>query len=425
MAVGDVFQNEFEPFIDPETGARMERLTPRGTACHHMRFNQRHVTRDGMFMLYSLERNDMRRICAMNLENGRSVQLTHGRDVADFSGVLSANDRYMYYLQANTVFRLDLLTLLRDCVYTASGGWSIRTFTVSYSGRYLAVTESEGSRMPTFLESSDWTAFSLSPLAPPMSRIVYVDAVTGDAQVVIEQKSWIGQAQIRPFDERTILFCHEGPYDAIDARLWLVSADGTRLRCPREQPKDTIITQEFWWPDGSKVGYYYATTGRNGSSSLRTVNPDTGEEQTVATCSPYVHCMCGCRGRLIVGDSSGSREPVHQLERDDGLDVEAMRDSEMVEDYIYVVDTLMQRELKLCHHGSTWSLKYGNTQDAHPHPYLSDDGRWVFFTSDREGKPAVYRVDVGRFLWENIGHDPLDPAGESSDWGLACTFDRP
>lgn len=421
MAVGDIFENEFEAFCDAETGARIERLTPRGAVCHNMRFNQRHVTRDGMFMLYSLERNGMRRICAMNLENGRSVQLTHGRDVADFTGVLSANDRYMYYLQANTVFRLDLLTLLRDRVYAASGSWSIRTFTVSRSGRYLAVTETEGSRVPTFLESSDWTAFSLSPLAPPTSRIVYVDVATGEANTVLEQKSWIGQAQIRPFHEQTILFCHEGPYDAIDARLWLVEADGTRLRSPREQHRDTIITQEFWWPDGSRVGYYYAQTGPGGNPSLRNVDPDTGEEEIVASCSPYVHCMCGCQGRLIVGDSSGSIEPVHRLERDDGLDIAAMADAEEPGDYIYLVDTLMQREMKLCHHGSTWSLRYGNTQDAHPHPYLSDDGRWVFFTSDRDGKPAVFRVDAGRFLWENLGREPDDE--DAADWGLACTFD--
>ncbi|MDY4041446.1 MAG: oligogalacturonate lyase family protein [Collinsella sp.] len=424
MAVGDVFHNEFESFVDPDTGAHLERLTPRGAVCHHMRFNQRHITRDSMFLLYSMERNGVRRICALNLESGQSVQLTNGRDVADYTGVLSANDQYMYYLQSNAVYRISLLTLLRERVYAAPRPWCIRAFTVSETGEHLAVTETEGTRLPTHLESSDWVAFSLSVLAPPTSRIVYVDVASGAAQTVIEQDSWIGQAQIRPRDERTILFCHEGPYDAIDARIWLVQTDGSGLRSFAKR-RDQIMTQEFWWPDGSRVGYYFADAGPDGASSLRTVDPDSGEEHTVAQCSPYVHCMCGCTGRFIVGDSSGSWVPMHELERDDGLDLPKEAPGARAGDYIYLVDVARQREFRLCHHGSTWSLKYGTTQDAHPHPYLSDDGRWVFFTSDREGKPAVYRVDAARFCWENLGREPEVPGPVLPGlWGLASTFEE-
>lgn len=424
MAVGDVIRNEFEAFVDPDTGAALERLTPRGTLCHHMRFNQRNITRDSMFLLYSMELNGMRRICAMNLENGLAVQLTHGRDVADYTGVFSADDRYLYYLQANTIWRINLFTLLRERVYAPKRPWTVKTFTLDSVGAHIAVTETKDAHLPTFLEASDWTAFSLSALAAPLSRIVVVSVANGDAREVIQQRQWLGQAQIRPRDPDTILFCHEGPYDAIDARLWLVQADGTGLRCAREQPDDLIVTQEFWWPDGSRIGYYYAETGPGGTTSMRSIDPETGAEEVVAACSPYVHCMCGRSGRYIVGDSSGSREPLDRLERENGLDPKAAlsQDGDDAGDYIYLVDTLMQHEFKLCHHGSTWSLKYGNTQDAHPHPYLSDDGRWVFFTSDREGKPAVYRVDAGRFLWENIGREYGDGKDALSDWGLARTF---
>lgn len=424
MAVGDVIENTFEAFVDPDTGACIERLTPRGAVCHHMRFNQRHITRDSMFLLYSLELNDMRRICAMNLETGRAVQLTSGRDVADFSGVFSDDDRYVYYLQGNAIYRINLFTMLRERVYAAQKSWSIKTFSLSYEGDRLAVTEVTGTRMPSFLEASDWTAFSLSALAAPLSRIVVVDLRQGSAKPIVEQQQWIGQAQFRPHDPNTLLFCHEGPFDAIDARLWLVHADGSGLRCAREQPDNVIISQEFWWPDGTEFGYYYAEDHKEGSTSIRCMNPDTGEERVLAPCSPYVHCAVARSGRFVVGDSSGSIEPIHQLESEDGIDrplPEGCTEADAGGDYIYLIDTLAQREFKLCHHGSTWSLAYGNTQDAHPHPYISDDGRWVFFTSDRDGRPAVYRVDAGRFTWETVGCE-YGADEDSATWGVALTF---
>jgi hypothetical protein len=40
-------------------------------------------------------------------------------------------------------------------------------------------------------------------------------------------------------------------------------------------------------------------------------------------------------------------------------------------------------------HGSTWS-----SQDAHPHPIFSHRGDAVYFTSDRDGKRAIYRRDL-------------------------------
>lgn len=419
MAVGDILSNTFETIEDPDTHVALERLTPRGTTCHHMRFNQRNITRDSLFMLYSAELNGMRRICALNLETGQAVQLTSGRNVADYSGTLSADDRYLYYIQADSIFRINLFTLLRERIYVAKKGWSLKTFTINEVGTKLAVTEIYGSFLPTFLDSADWTAFSLSSIVPPVSRIVLVDIESGSSSVVLEEQQWIGQAQIRPRHDDELMFCHEGPYDSIDARLWLVKSDGTDVRCAREQDDKTIITQEFWWPDGSKIGYYYARVNSDARPSIRTLDPTNQEELILAECSPYVHCMIGKSGRFCVGDSMGSSTPIHTVEQEDGLST--IKD-EAIHDYIYLLDVEKHYEFRLCHHRSSWSLRYGTTQDAHPHPYLSDDGRWVFFTSDFEGAPAVYRVDVGRFLWEHLGHEYSDDVSEVPSWGLAATF---
>ena len=45
--------------------------------------------------------------------------------------------------------------------------------------------------------------------------------------------------------------------------------------------------------------------------------------------------------------------------------------------------------LPLCEHGSSW-----NTQDEHPHPIFAHGDEEVLFTSDVDGKRAIYGVQV-------------------------------
>jgi hypothetical protein len=45
--------------------------------------------------------------------------------------------------------------------------------------------------------------------------------------------------------------------------------------------------------------------------------------------------------------------------------------------------------IPLCRNGSSW-----RSQDEHPHPIFNHSSDAIFFTSDKDGKRAVYRVNV-------------------------------
>ena len=45
--------------------------------------------------------------------------------------------------------------------------------------------------------------------------------------------------------------------------------------------------------------------------------------------------------------------------------------------------------IPLCENGSSW-----DSQDAHPHPIIDHGQRHVYFTSDRAGKRAIWRVPL-------------------------------
>ena len=44
----------------------------------------------------------------------------------------------------------------------------------------------------------------------------------------------------------------------------------------------------------------------------------------------------------------------------------------------------------LCRNGSSW-----DSQDSHPHPIFNHAADAIYFTSDLDGKRAVYKIDIG------------------------------
>lgn len=396
MAIGDIVHNEFCSYVDETTGARVERLTDPGTTCHHMYFYAHMTTRDGSKLLYAPELNGERQVFCMDLATGDAVQLTEGPNVDDWGAEFTHDERHVLYHQGSSIYRLALDTLERECVYTTPVGWQGRDIGVSRDADALALVEIEQDTMPAAINAPNWDFFAQNCLAKPRCRLVYVDLATGESRTVIERRCWLGHAQIRPHDPDTILFCHEGPYDLIDARMWLVQRDGTRERCCREQPTDLILTHEFWEPDGSHVAYVYREMDGSGVEEIREIDPETLEERTITSCRTYAHCICDHEGRFFVGDAQGDTTPIH-LQNE--AEIERHRESgEVLDDNLYLIDLAAQREIRLAYHGTSWSPRWGTTQDAHPHPCFTEDDRYVLFVTDRFGHPAIHRIDVREFL---------------------------
>ncbi len=390
MAIGDRIQNQFTVYRDSYTGVEVERLTEPSHVSHHMYFYNRMSTADGKKLLYCAGQEE-RQLYLMDMETGEAVQLTEGGGLDDYGGIISSDDKYVYYQQEKVIWRLALSGLKRECVYRIADGWKGDSWTVSDDGCHLAVIETLEESLPE-REKGSWDFFAKTCLARPRCRIVYTDLASGTSRTLVEENCWFGHVQIRPGDPDTIMFCHEGPYDLIDARLWLVQSDGSRYRCCREQPDDLILTHEFWLPDGSRLAFVYRETTGEKREEIRMINPDTMEEEIWMRCSPYAHFICDSRGRYMAGDAQGSDVPIHLLDEREKRAEE--KTEEVPNDFIYLVDGKERRERKLCYHGTSWSAVHGNPQDSHPHPCFTEDGNDLIFVSDREGRPCIYRVNL-------------------------------
>lgn len=81
------------------------------------------------------------------------------------------------------------------------------------------------------------------------------------------RKNLAGTPIYRPFDDHTVAFCHEGPHDLVDARMWLVNEDGSHVRKVKAHAPCESCTHEFWVPDGSALIYVsYLKASRGGRS---------------------------------------------------------------------------------------------------------------------------------------------------------------
>ena len=410
MAIGDVIRNRFDTYVDEFTGASVTRLTDAAHTSHHMYFYAHMTTKDGSRLLYSPELGGERQVWCMDLASGEAVQLTEGEGLDDWSAEFTGDERGVLYQQAGSVWLLDLESLTRDEVYRAPAGWTMHGLEISRDALAFTTVEMRTDTVAAPIGVGGWDFLRENCLAKPLCRIVRVDVASGAREVLLEQRCWLDHAVMRPGDSDEVMYCHQGPYDMVDAHLWLMDGNGARVRCARQQPNDVIVSHQFWEPDGRHLAFVYRDMGLERDrgtvcEEIHEIDPDTLEERVVARCRPLAHCICNQSGCLFVGDAQGDPTPLH-LQREG--DIRARQAAGAVlDDFVYLIDRASGREVRLAYHGSSWSSRWGTTQDAHPHPCFTEDGNHVLFVTDRFGHPSICMVDLQAFV---EGHPELRQA---------------
>lgn len=191
--------------------------------------------------------------------------------------------------------------------------------------------------------------------------------------------AWVTHAASDPRDPDRILYNHEWCADPGVRRMWLW--DGSRHRALRtvSEPGDWVC-HETWAPDGSYVLYHGKTGGwgREGGGPFLgrwTETDGCRETPLAANFTRYGHFVPGPDGRIV---TDGYYETPQDQPSERGQWISLLR-----------VDWRERRIdwTPLCRHGSSW-----RTQDDHPHPVFDPSGAHVFFTSDRDGRRAVWKI---------------------------------
>lgn len=401
MAVGDVIHNRFSTYVDEYTGARVTLLTDPSHTSRRMYFYTHMTAQNGTKLLYSPELGGERQLYCLDLVNGDAVQLTEGGNASGCGAEFMWDERRVLYVREGVVWVLDLADLSREKVYEVPAGWTLHGFRVSRDTDEFTAVEMRTDTVAMPIGTGDWSFLRANCLAKPLCRIILVNVATGEREVLLEQRCWLDHPVLRPGNPDELMFCHQGPFDVVDAHLWLMDLADRRVRCARRQPNDVIISHQFWEPDGKHLAFVFRDMGRESelgtpSEEIHEIDPETLEERTVVRCRPYAHCICDQTGRYFVGDAQGDTTPLHLQHEGEA---EARKASgKTLDDFVYLLDRVSGREVRLAYHGSSWSCRWGTVQDAHPHPCFTGDGGHVLFNTDRFGHPAICMVDLGAFL---------------------------
>jgi oligogalacturonide lyase len=195
---------------------------------------------------------------------------------------------------------------------------------------------------------------------------------------------WLGHFQFCPEDSTIGSFCHEGPWNLVTQRIWLLDFVGrTAQPCFRQSDEDTI-GHEFWTHDGL-LFFDDRGPGHDGtitSDRTQAVATDTAVNQN--TMVPFVG-LADRRGRIVrkidmpFYCNHYHANPDHTVLVGDDVDDLVLID---------ISGEQAQLELLVGNHGTSW-----HTQSSHCHPTWSWDGAHILYASDQGGRVNLYLVD--------------------------------
>ncbi|NIZ41017.1 oligogalacturonate lyase [Spirochaetales bacterium BR193] len=391
MMKGNQVQLTFEELVDAKTGRTTIRLTPKENIFHRNYFYQKCFTSDNKKLLIGGTFDDPDSVMScddfksslnyhlLDLESGLITQLTEGNGDNTFGGFLSHDDQYLYYVKNRKALnRVQLNTLEEitifesDSKWVAYGTWVANSTTTKMVGIEIAKDD--------YINLDTWDAFAKMYERNPLCRLFTLDLTTGEQKIIHQEKRWLGHPMYRPFDDKTVAFCHEGPHDLVKTRIWFIDEDGSNLRAGINQDEDEHCTHEFWVPDGSLMYYVSFYSGAPKHRFICSVNPDTLESKKILQMPNCSHLMSNYNGTLLVGDGTCSpmdvaNKEANQIETDNDL---------------YLFDIANSRVSSIAEHHSSWDVFKGSRQITHPHPSFTPDNTAILWSSDCEGNTAVY-----------------------------------
>ena len=385
MQVGQECTFPVHAYDDELTGRPVRRLGAGDCRTHHQYFYLRMWMPDSQRLLVSSNRQDgVYRHYLVDVESGHALCLSECEDLSSGFGELAHDGQHLMYVAGRQLRLRSLSNLEERTVYTQAEPWTGRSVYYGATTDHARVVMMEMHADDVVVAKKGWEAFPKQFQARPRCRLVELDVKTSASRVIHEDRCWLGHPNYRP-NGRTIMFCHEGPWQDVASRIWFIDPDGSNLREGRKRDPSRPIGEgtgelwghEYWLADSSRAAFIYFPQKYGIDATIRLLDPDTLAEEILMPISSYSHFISNADNSLIVGDGEAG-----------------------LSDAIFLVDVASRRESILCRHGSSMQPYVDprtgavNTQEVHPHPCFSPDSKRVVFSSDRDGFPAVYVTEV-------------------------------
>jgi oligogalacturonide lyase len=394
---------EVREFTDRLTGAAIRQLTRYKGHSNHLYFTNPGWYDGGRRMVFQSDRENRTNLFSIELATGGITQISETDGGAMQSMYLNPTRDEGYFWCGPEVRAIDLHSGEERTLHAIEPDWNHSNISVTADGRYVCTADREPVDLPFEVEiRTGYVGFPETFKARPRCRIWRIPIDGGTAEVVHEEPCWIGHVNTSPTDPDLLSFCHEGPWERVDQRMWgLRPSEGKAWKIRPEQPGEAI-GHEYWLADGQTLGYHGRTAAGEVFGFIRHDNTEQ-VEAPFPTGSQHFHSN---DRSLIIGDGHGGRTPYILLWTFDGQAFSEPR--------------------VLCIHRCSRHI-----QRTHVHPRLTPDGTQVVYTSDHTGYGQVHLVDVPERIEslptiDEAQQGPPRPkvSGEGGR-GLRSTFGQP
>jgi oligogalacturonide lyase len=271
------------------------------------------------------------------------------------------------------IYRLDLKSGISKQL-TGAASLDVTSFSLSPDDRYLYYFD--GSELKS-VSSSLSNPRTIHEVSGGAGRSGFT--VASDGTVLFAEGSHILRVALQkagPFAEA------EGKIDLVMARprraqvlyreadaFWLINTDGTGKKRLPLAAGSAAPGQALWSPNGKTLLYLNVPDDPKQLIALREISPEDSTDQLVARTSQFGTFAPNGDASVFAGASRSKASA-----------------------YILILLRVTRRELTLCEHRAS--------DPAIVSVVFAPDSQSIVFVSDRDGKPAIYRVPVEKFVEE-------------------------
>ncbi len=367
--IGRHWASELKVMQDPVSGATVRQLTSYLGNSNSSYFTYPGWYANGHKLVIASDRENRTNFFGVDLLTGDLTQLT---DLDPADGEVDAQSmtknpgrEEIYFSQGRKILALDLETLALRPIFTVPEGYNAESACATADGRSVITgyCQDLSDRFDVDL-GHGYVGFHEIWAAHPHCAIIRISLESGATDVIFEDQCWLGHLNPSSTLPHIMTFCHEGPWDKVDNRIWGLDLQTRQTWRIRPTAPGEMVGHEYWFDDGEHIGYHGRTVDGPVYGSIRYDNTDR-VEAPFAFNSWHFHSF---RLDRVVGDGD-ALNPYLMLWR--------LRDG-----------TFEGAKTLAWHRGSF------HTQRDHVHPCFSPDGKQIVFTADPQGYGQVFIVDI-------------------------------
>jgi oligogalacturonide lyase len=333
---GRVFPSAAVRYVDPATEFIITRLTDPHFNSHLPAMGNHAVT--SRALLYASDATGKWEALRMDLKTRESRQLTDASNLDPASLAFLRNERAFYHFDSGRLVETVSSRFKAREIYRVPDGFE-KTPGAAYSedGQSAVFVEKRGS----------------------LHRLQWLHLATGAAMTLMESAQEIRDPFLRP-RQASLLYWHAG-------EPWMVNLDGQQSR--RLPLAEGETRQAQWSADGHTLLYLNQPPDPHKLTTLREFAPGTNTDTLIADTTQFVRFHSNSDASVFIGASGSKASP-----------------------YVLLLVRAVKRELTLAEHRAS--------DAAMVTPRFAPNSQSVFFVSDRHGKPAIYWMNVERFVAE-------------------------